>query len=99
MDVEADLFLGAMDDISYTAHRFNINLNGKLILYTDGITEAFNKKDELYGKKRLLSFVNSNSELHGKQLIEALVNDVNKFAEGTEQSDDMTVVSFTRKGV
>ena len=44
LDVEADLFLGAMDDISYTAHRFNINLNGKLILYTDGITEAFNKK-------------------------------------------------------
>lgn len=96
-DVHIDLFLGAMADIEYDTHKFVLNNNERLLLYTDGITEAENKKDELFGKDRLISFLNNNSNLNNDELIKKLISGVKYFANGAEQSDDITLLVFSRE--
>lgn len=96
-DVHVDLFLGAMDDIQYDTHKFVLHDFEKLLLYTDGITEAANKKDELFGKDRLISFLNNNTDLNNDELIKKLISAIEFFADGAEQSDDITLLVFSRE--
>lgn len=93
-----DLFLGSISGINYSSNKIMLNKGDRLVLYTDGITEAFNEKDEIYGKDRLLSFLNNNIELNGNDIISKLINNVETFAGNNEQSDDMTLLVFTKKG-
>jgi serine phosphatase RsbU (regulator of sigma subunit) len=66
-----------------------------LILYTDGITEARNPKSELYGAERLREVVHRAPE--GAEAVGmAILADVQSFAAGRPQSDDMTIVCFSR---
>lgn len=96
-DICVDLFLGAMDDIEYETHKFTLNSNEKLLLYTDGIIETENNRDNLYGKERLISFLNSNASLENDELIKKLISNIKNFARGTEQSDDITLLLFSRE--
>lgn len=67
--------------------------SGKIfILYTDGFTEAVNKKREEYGLERMFEIARLNSSLSAKELKDKLVEDVNKFIGKAPQHDDMTMV-------
>lgn len=98
LDVYIDLFLGGMNDIDYAVNKIQIKKNEKLVLYTDGITEASNKNDELYGSNRLISLLNNNKDLDNDQIIKTLMKDIKNYIEGNEQSDDITLLLFSRKG-
>ncbi len=63
-----------------------------LIFYTDGITEAMNRKRQMYGEERLLHIIRENASLPVQPLIEKIKDDVNSFTEGFPQSDDITLV-------
>ncbi|MBN2088138.1 SpoIIE family protein phosphatase, partial [candidate division KSB1 bacterium] len=63
-----------------------------LIFYTDGITEAMNRKRQMYGEERLLQIIRENASLPVKPLIEKIKDDVHSFTEGFPQSDDITLV-------
>jgi len=61
-----------------------------LVLYTDGVTEATNAKDEEYGRDKLLKAVRDNRHLSARELITAIQQDVNLWTDGRGASDDMT---------
>ncbi|MDD3306943.1 MAG: SpoIIE family protein phosphatase, partial [Acetobacterium sp.] len=65
-----------------------------LYLYTDGVTEATNINDELYGEDRLLAALNNNMDLNTDELLSSVKNDIDCFVNGAPQFDDITMVAF-----
>lgn len=66
-----------------------------LTLFTDGVTEAMNSQNEMYGKTRLCQFL-SNGPHSADEVIEGIVADIDKFCEGRTQRDDMCLVCIRR---
>ena len=92
-EVDSEIALGVLEDYVFKNHE--IKLEEELILYTDGITDAQNKNHELYGEKKLVNFLN-NHESNGN-IMEGLVDDINKFTDGEQQFDDMTLLVLAIK--
>ena len=89
---KSGLFLGTFETARYHAHSIPLFRGDELILYTDGVNEAFSANEEEYGNERLEAFLVRNNVLHPHQLIDLLRADLRKWAEGTEQSDDITML-------
>lgn len=73
-----------------------LNKGDKIVLYTDGFTEANNRLNEEYGKTRLLDFANENRALESSKFLELLHEDVKNFCHGADQFDDMTSIIIER---
>ncbi|HWL11333.1 MAG TPA: SpoIIE family protein phosphatase [Planctomicrobium sp.] len=72
---------------------FQIEPGDQVLLYTDGVSEAMNPRNELFGMERLSeSLMNSSGGV--QQSIEDLVKDVTRFREGRANNDDMAIVGF-----
>lgn len=82
--------LGAYEMAPFKEETISLEPGGMLVIYTDGITEAKNKQDELFGKKHLLEVVNRFHYKSGKALFREVLDEVGTFINGAEQSDDMT---------
>jgi sigma-B regulation protein RsbU (phosphoserine phosphatase) len=89
-----DLVVGVMEDTIYHKHEITLSRGDELFLYTDGVPEAFNKSQEMYGESRLREFVDLHYHLPIKIILEKLYTDINKFSAGIEQSDDITMIMF-----
>jgi phosphoserine phosphatase RsbU/P len=83
--------LGLFPDWQCRVNEVQLAPGDTLVLYTDGVTEATNSKDEEFGKSRLLEFVRHNRHLPAEALLQAIVEAVREFA-GGEQQDDITLV-------
>ena len=81
-------------DVPYKAHSVDCRPGDTFLLYTDGVTEAFDVNEELYGEPRLLEVANENFLLHPRELLEAVRDDVHRHALGAEQSDDITILTL-----
>lgn len=81
-------------DMPYSAHSLDCEVGDTLLLYTDGVTEAFDVDEKLYGEDRLLAVAEANYRLHPRELLEAVRADVAAYAEGAEQSDDITILTL-----
>ncbi len=66
----------------------------RLILYTDGILEAHDSNQQLFGKQRLKEVILRKPETTSQQLIDRIVEEVGLFSQGVPQHDDMTLVVF-----
>ena len=66
----------------------------RLYLYTDGVTEALNPTEELYGEDRLLETMNREDVKNQpiEKVVEAVQEDIHVFADGAEQADDITML-------
>ncbi len=62
-----------------------------LVLYTDGVTEAFNDADEQFGEERLLEVLRRHRDLSSKALLNEIVEEVRQFSPG-DQHDDITLI-------
>ena len=71
-----------------------------LLLYTDGVTEAANARDELYGEERLLAALNDAHAawLPLKELFSRLRASIDSFVQEAEQADDMTMLALAFYG-
>ena len=66
-----------------------------ILLYTDGVTEATNRADELYGEERLQRTMRGLLGAHDAgALIGGVLKDAYAFADGAEQADDITMLGF-----
>lgn len=101
LDAETNLPIGVEDHYHYEEQRISFPEGSALLLYTDGLTEAtYYSKDgtrRLFGEDRLLHDVEKNSKASAIEVIDFLKQHVNVFADGTEQSDDLTMM-FLRHG-
>ena len=86
------LFLGTFETARYRSQSITLSRGDELLLYTDGVNEAFSADEEEYGNERLETFLSKNAELHPHELVDVLRADLRKWAEGTEQSDDITML-------
>ena len=94
----AGFVLAGMKGLKYRAQKTKLNPGGKLILYTDGVTEANNPEMELYGENRLLTYANSARESSMKDFLLGLKADMDVFTRDAEQFDDITMVGLCYNG-
>lgn len=88
LNIDTGIVLGVMEDFDFVKEE--LSFSQQLVIYTDGITDANNKENEMYGEDRLLKFFN-NFKLD-KDPIRPLLSDINNFTDGAEQFDDMTLL-------
>lgn len=89
--------LGMFDfGIPFAGQKTIINPGDKLFLYTDGIPEAMNEKEEEYSDEKMIKFLIDNSEKYSDEFIKLLVNDVKEYTGSTPQSDDITAMILRR---
>lgn len=84
--------LGVIKNVTYVDNEANYRYNEGLFLYTDGVTEALNKKGEIFGVKRLSRILNANSDTRPTEIIKIVDSEIQKFSKGTSQSDDITML-------
>lgn len=92
------LLLGIMDGMVYRSASRRLAPGERLLLYTDGVTEAKNAHDAFYSEARLLATLDSASQLALGSLIEKLLGSVRSFAGETPQSDDITLLAIEYRG-
>ena len=89
------LVLGAMPGVKYPTHTMQLQRGDRLVLYTDGVTEAFSPTEELYGAHRLVDEVQVHSGGTPAALVERICQSVTNFAGSAPQSDDITLTVLT----
>ena len=89
------LVLGAMPGGRYPTHTAQLLPGDRLVLFTDGVTEAFNPAEELYGAQRLADEVHVHGGGTPAALVERICQSVTNFAGTAPQSDDITLTVLT----
>ena len=100
LNLKPGLMLAGMDGVRYKEQTVQLNKGDMLFLYTDGVTEAMNNDEELYGEDRLqniLSFgdkylENPSDTLIAESVCRTVKDDIDRFTDGAEQSDDITML-------
>jgi len=87
-------FIGISDETVYEEKNTAVGNGDRLFLYTDGITEAKNKAGEDFGEVRLARFIKNNQDLHGTEFCDTLLDNLNKFTEGTKINDDIAFLNI-----
>jgi sigma-B regulation protein RsbU (phosphoserine phosphatase) len=87
------IIIGVMKTIvPYLSESIQLNKDDVIVLFTDGITEAKNKFDEEYSDEKLEVLSVESASCSSEEILEKIKDDVQTFALGAAQSDDMTVV-------
>jgi serine phosphatase RsbU (regulator of sigma subunit) len=88
--------LGVVDDFTFPVDHNFLDLHEVLLLYTDGVTEATDGAMTLYGRERLITVLTEISAVDARGAIDAVTEDVWRFAAGTEQADDIALLALRR---
>lgn len=86
------LVLGAMPGVDFPEHEVRLGIGDHLVLYTDGVTEAFNAAYEAYGEERLIAEIQAHGDGPAAGLVERICHSVTAFAGAAPQSDDITLI-------
>ena len=96
LPTDPNLPVGVMPNQTFTAQEITIPYGSIIFLYTDGLTEAENAAKDQFGTERMKKALNISSP---KQLITDMNTAVHSFVDGTEQSDDLTMLAVSYKGI
>ncbi len=106
IDSEPDFVLGPMEGTQYIERIIEIKEDFKLLLYSDGVTEAISKERQLYGENRLVNCLENmknsaisecetgSKDLSSEDIVNGLLSSLYEFAKGAEQADDITVLAL-----
>lgn len=89
--------LAGMEGSRYKEYELQIEPGDRLFLYTDGVVEATNAGNELYGTDRMLKALNSNRDENCETLLKRVKEDIDNFVGEAAQFDDITMLSFELK--
>ena len=90
--------LAGMEGMKYVQTEIVLQKGDALFLYTDGVTEAVNTKNILFSDPKLLSDINKHRHLPLAELLPAIKKEIDSFADGAEQADDITMLGLIVKG-
>ena len=91
----SNLPLGSMKKVEYESVNFDLNEGDILIFHTDGLIEALNTDEEMYGTERLIESISKIPDsFTAAEVIQKIVEDVSSFVGEAEQYDDMTIVTI-----
>ena len=96
LQMKPGFVLAGLKNIKYKTETSMLDLKEKLVLYTDGVTEAINKQVEMYTEERLKKVLGDDASSTVRETVEHIVDSVNTFADGAEQFDDITVLTVVR---
>ena len=91
------LMLAAFENTQYNQSEIHLEKGDRLLLYTDGATEAHNKDNELYGVERVERMLEDTRDCSGETTLDRMVENINTFAKGVSQFDDITMVIISIK--
>lgn len=86
--------LAGMEGMKYKLNQITLNPKNRIVLYTDGVTEAINSNNEMYGDLKLKTFLDNNKNLCCSDLMNKLKNDIDEFSGEVAQFDDITLLIF-----
>lgn len=90
--------LGIVSEQPFRVENINMDVGDSLILYTDGITEAQNRRGELYGEERMINKIKQAAGTGtAADIAKALIQDVEAYSAGAGYSDDKTIVIIRRR--
>ncbi len=99
LKMRAGFVLAGMEGINYRKNELQLSPGDEIFLYTDGVTEATDLNNELYGEDRLLGILNGGPDkASAQELCEKVKADVDKFVGEAPQFDDITMLSLKYKG-
>jgi serine phosphatase RsbU (regulator of sigma subunit) len=84
--------LGMFDATTYQSRPFQLDKGDILVVYSDGLTDAQNPREEMYGEKRLLDIIRQQAPSGSSALELSVLNAIGEFTQGTPQTDDITFV-------
>lgn len=89
----SDLPLGSMKNVDYASVTFDLEVGDFLIIHSDGLIEALNPDQEMYGADRLIDLTaNVSNECSAEEMLQQIVDDIQAFVLDAEQYDDLTLV-------
>ena len=89
--------LAGMEGARYREYEQELHAGDRLVVYTDGVPEATNGANTLYGTDRMISALNGARDGSCRQMLEALHRDVDSFVDGADQFDDITMLCIEMK--
>ena len=97
LKTRAGFVLAGMEGVRYRSGELTLGPGDRLFLYTDGVPEATNANNTLYGEDRLLAFMNQNADMEATGLLPALKANIDEFVGEAPQFDDITMLMFDYK--
>ncbi|MFH1523332.1 MAG: GAF domain-containing protein [Chloroflexota bacterium] len=88
--------LGIIEDVPMEERTISLAPDDFLLLYTDGLTEAFSPEDEIYGEQRLQHVLKTTKKSTARETLDALETSVNKFMGPIPAADDLTMLAVRR---
>jgi sigma-B regulation protein RsbU (phosphoserine phosphatase) len=85
-------FRGMFDFASYESRTFRLDRGDILVVYSDGLTDAQDQQEEMFGKKRLLQLIRQEAPSGSHALERKFLQAIAEFTQGTPQTDDITFV-------
>jgi len=95
--VNTGIPLGLLEDRTWDQAVAQIDPGDVLVLYTDGITEAQNDKEEFYGEARLLTSIRANLDGTAREIKQGILADLQEFVGSAPQYDDITLTVIVRQ--
>ena len=92
-----NLALGVRSNIKLTDNELQFLPGDKLFIYTDGVTEATNADQQLFGTDRLLASLDQVVDKGQRTILENVKKNIDHFVGQAEQFDDITMLGFTYK--
>lgn len=98
LECRSDFVFGMMEDIPYQEQKTDLLPGDRFYLYTDGVTEAFDRNEEMYTEERMLSALNRWKENWGEPeaMLDHMYQEISEFCRGADQSDDITMMYLAR---
>ena len=88
------LVLAYIEDFEYQEYQLELHSGDTLFVYTDGVAEATNAKEELYGTERMLHALNQKTYGSSQELLVQVRSDIDTFVGGAPQFDDITMLAL-----
>ena len=96
LNTKSNFVLSGIEDFYYEKEITKLKDRDRILLFTDGVSEAINENNQLYGRERIVETLNSR-KLNENEVIDVLKDDVYKFIGKASQSDDITIFSLEFK--
>ena len=87
--------IGLWPDLEYVGEEMDLPVDSMMLLYTDGLNEAENCQQEQYGDDRIVELLTSLPACSCRDIVEALKADTDRFRDGAEPNDDLTLLAFS----
>ena len=86
--------VAAMEGMMFKQHEFLLQPGDSIFVYTDGVAEATNGANELFGTDRMLDALNKDPDALPEQVLKNVMEGIDGFVQGAEQFDDITMLAL-----